>query len=625
MPLPTKVNVSRPEAWGYDALIEYGPNAADSLYLRLAVGPGRQMSFRTAELEEGSPRTATNPEDMRVESGESFSRSDFTGGEGLDRAHRRDGLDRDFTRFWDSRNIDITPARAGVAEEIKLLHSASNIRADDPTNVRMPLVRVGNVLYGVISNDALVDRTNNPTAGTPNFTTADPGGTGSIQDLAALGDEVYAARNNIRKRNPAGSWAQWSDLDASRLWSAKGRIIASSETGDALYEARAGAGSLLLHTLASGEIWNDVVDAGGAILAAASDGYIYSFAEQNGELALKGQTQIEGENPTALGFAQGLVFIGTAQATTGGGNIGRLWQAILVGLRLREAQVIRQWGDGSTTTDRAPRRIISTREAVWTSVIEDGTETHLWRFHLTTGGLVRDLILGASGVTHGLAEFDDRLFATVFGDGLWREDTTYATSGYLIGPLADFYNAGKKAWVGARLTTGTVPTGTQVDLDYSTDPSAIEDNTDPSWTTIITAIPATPGDSSETAITGVESRYLAAKLVLTPDGGNTATPTVLAYAFRGTFSHDEDDYAIPVNISDRLEMPHRKPQTISGVGDAMYEKLQELRGQAVTVTLLRPDEQIKGQFRTLSAPIEEIPDRGSPTVYALAVFRGIRQ
>lgn len=629
MSLPTKVNVSRPEAWGYDALIEYGPDDADSLYLRLAVGPGRQMTFQTVEAIDRAPDLSANPEDMRSESGRTFSRSSFTGGEGLDRAHRRDGLDRDFSRFWDSRNIDVTPARGDETEEVRLLHSTGSLRSADVGNSRMPLVRLGTVLYGVISDDDRVDRTANPTAGVPTWTVEDPHvaeGVQDVLDLAGLGDELYAALGSqgIHKRDNAGTWTHWSDLtNTQRVWGTKGRIVAS--TGAALHEARSGAGSVLLHTLASGEVWNDITDVGGAVLAAGSDGYIYAFVEQDADLVLKGQTQIEGEQPTALGFGQGFVFIGTAEPNTAGGSIGRIWRALFVGLRLRDAQVLRQWGDGATTTDRSPQRIISTREAVWTTVIEDGSETHLWRYHITTGGLVRDLIFAASGLGQGLAVFDDRIFASVFGDALWRENTTYASTGYLIGPLADFFNAARKAWAGARLTTGTLPAATQVVLAYSTDPDALEDSAHTSWVDVITATPAAPGDSSETAIVDVEARHIIGKLTLTPDGGGTVTPNVLAFAFRGLPLPTEDDYAIPVNISDRLELPHRKPLTVNGVGDAVYEQLQTIKGQAVTVTLLRPDEVVKGQFKSVSVPINELPERGSPTVYALVTIRGQRQ
>lgn len=625
MSLPTKSNVSRPEALGYDALIEYGDTAAESLYLRLFLGPNSAARLQVVEPEDRNLNTASNPEDMRSESGESYSRSNFTGGEGLDRAHRRDGTDRDYTRFWDSRNIDISPAVGGQAEEIKLLHSTSALRTGDPTNARTPLVRLGTSLYGVISDDTKVDQTANPTASSPTWNVRTIGGSGSVADLAALGDELYVAMNTIYKGSGA-SWASWSSLDADRIWSAKGRIIAA--VGTALYEAAASGNDILLHTLASGQTWNDVVDAGAAILAAASDGYVYAFVDEDGTLALRHQALFEGEVPTALGYGQGFVFIGTAETTTGGGKIGRLWRAVLVGLRIREAQVLRTWGTGANTIDQAPRRIISTREAVWTGVIESGTETHLWRYHLESGGLVRDLILGASGQIQGIAVFDDRMFATVFADDLYREDTTYASTGYLIGPLADFYNAGQKAWVGARLQIGTRPTQGTVVLKYSTDTAAIEDSTDSSWTTVINLKDTSPvgaGDSTETAITEVQSRYLAGLLTLTPNTAQTATPTVLAFSFRAVPLPTEDVFELPVNVSDRYERPGQKPLTINGVGDAVYDQLRSLMGKAATVTLLRPDEQVIGQLLSMTTPLQDVPEYGTPTLVSLLRVKGQRQ
>lgn len=632
MPLPTKTNVSRPLAWGYDALIEYGPNAADSLYLRLGVGPGRGMGFETVEPQQQGPNVAANPEDLRSESGQTFSRSQFSGGEGLDRAHRRDGTDRDWSRYWDSRGVDVTPGKPGEPEDLELLHSSSLLRAADVggLNPETHMVRIGTALYGVISDPTQVDRTADPTASSPTWTVEDPHageGAANVRDLAVLGDEVYAAigSNGIHKRSNAGTWSHWSDLGAIWCWGVKGRILAVNSAGTGLYEARSGSGSVLLHTLPAGTEWHDVVDAGGAILASAEDGYIYAFVEEEGELVLRGQTLIEGEQPTALGFAQGILFIGTAQQTTAGGYIGRLWRALFVGLRLRDAQVIRTWGDESETRNRAPHRIIATRESVITAVVEGGSETHAWRYHLETGGLSRDLVFGVSERVYALQVIDNRVFAILQNDGLWREDTTYVSSGYLIGPLADFFNAGKKAWVGARLSTGSVPTGTQVVLAYSTDPDAIEDPNHASWTDIVTATPSAPGDSSESAITGVESRFIAGKVTLTPDGSNAATPTVLAYAFRGLPLPTEDDFQIPVNISDRLELPFRKRLTVNGAGDAVYEKLQDIKGKAVTLTLLRPAEVLKGQLRSVSTPIQQLSQRGSPTVYCMLGLRGQRQ
>lgn len=624
MTLPTKANVSRPLSEGYGALIEYGDTDAESLYLPLAIGPNQPLQFQPVEPRDEGPDLAANPEDLRSESGESFSRSAFSGGEGLDRAHRRNSTERDWSRYWDSRNIDVTPARAGEAEEIKLLHSTSSLRSMAAGADRGALVRVGTVLYGIVNSATQVDRTANPTASSPTWSQESPGGSGDIADLTALGDQVYAARDTIRVRSSGGSWSQFTNVDAARLWSAKGRVLAS--TGAALYEARSGTdNSVLLHTLDSGETWTDVVDAGAAILAAASDGLVYSFAEQNGELTLRNQSRLFGETPTALGFTQGLVFVGTGEDTTAGGKIGRLYRGVLVGLRLRELQVLREWGDGSETRDRSPKRVVGTRESAWTAVIEDGSETHMWRYHLETGGVSRDLILGASGVVHGIAVFDDRMFASVFGSALYRENTTYADSGWLIGPLADFYSAAPKAWVGARLNVEDRPADTTVVLAYTTDPDAIEDDGDASWTSIITFDNTTSPTGTESAITEVESRYIAAKVTLTANGANTATPRVLAYEFRGLADVTEHDYGIPVNLSDRIETPSLRALLSPGRGAAIHSKIRELEGQAATVTILRPAETVKGQIRGLVTSVRGIPDKGSVFDYGQLIVRGQRQ
>ena len=619
MALPSKNNVTQPLAWGYDALLEYGPDPEDSMYLRLAVGPQRELRQVSVDPGEGGRGldVAATPEDMRPESGQTFSRTDFSGGEGLARAHVRGGSERDWSRFWDSRNIDVTPTKPGVPSKLRLLHETELVDAADNMAVRAPLHLLGSALFGVVSDDAEVEVVTDPTGATPGQTTEDPGGTGPVTDIAVLGDEVYAAQGEIRRRSNTGVWGAWSDLAATRLWSVKNRIVGSD--GRILYEARSGSGSVVLHTLPPGEVWNDVADAGSAILAAASDGYLYAFADEDGELVLRRQTLIEGEYPTALVSAQGLLFIGTGQPTPAGGVIGRLYRAAFVGLGLRDAQVVRVWGDESTTVDLAPKRLVADRESVWTA-IPDGSETHLWRYHLPSAGMVRDLIFGAAGQADGIVSVGGRMFVNLRAVGLYREATTYAASGYLIGPAADFFNAAPKVWVGARVTIDTLPNGTAVDLSYTTDPDAL---TAPStgWTSIISD--ATAGDVTERPIQGVQSRYIAGKVTLTANTAKTATPEVAGYSFRGLPLPTEVDWSIPVNVSDRLELPHRKPVLVKNLGQDILDALDGLKGKNMTVTLLRTGQQLVGQLRSVGAPIYGQPERGSITVYALATFRGV--
>ncbi len=643
MSLPTKVNVARPEAWGYDALIEYGSADADSLYLRLAVGPGRTMQFQTVDPEPKTPNLSENPEDMRVESGLSFSRSDFGGGEGLRRAHRREGTPRDFTRFYDSKGVSIVPsAKAGEAASLTLLKTMTELRGHDAASSVRKTILVDGTLF-TTTTDKRVDVSTDPTVISPSWSSENPDaaeGETTVGDLTALKGEVYAtlATRAIHKRDTGGTWTHWSDLNPGspvQLQAVKERILAW--LGSKLYEAKAGANSVLLMDSGSSGVkgWRGVADAGSHIVAVNTNGYAYMWASEEGELVLQGQTPITSspdEELTAVTAVGGLVFFASRELDSNSLPVGRLYRGVLIGGQIREIQLLRIWT--TAQPNGFPSLLARTRDAIWWTIQSSATTADVWKYSLTTGGIFRDLEI--TGVTNrmggtSIVSIDDRLFVhlhsgtTNADSGLYREDTTYGDTGYLISPLVDFYSAAAKTWVGARLHTGSLPTGTQVVLAYSTDPAAIDDPAHASWTDAITAIPASPGVSAETAITGKESRYVAVKVTLTPNGTNTFTPEVLSFALRGIHQPVEHDYALPVNISDRLELPHRKPLTVNGVGGAVYEKVQSLLGTAATVTVLRTGDQVIGQLRTLSTPIQELPERGSPTTYALLTVRGARQ
>ena len=96
--LPSPSNTSEPKSQGFEANL-------DDLFLRFAVGPGRQMNINTAPLQAQAIQTSETPEDFQQEFGQIFSRTDFAGGGGLDKAHRRNAADTDFSRFWDSKGF----------------------------------------------------------------------------------------------------------------------------------------------------------------------------------------------------------------------------------------------------------------------------------------------------------------------------------------------------------------------------------------------------------------------------------------------------------------------------------------------------------------------------------------
>jgi len=614
--LPTKATVDRPRAKGYDGFI-------GDLYFRLAASPQQPATDETAPPQPDRFTTEVNPEDFGESFGKTFSKVDFTGGAGLDQAHQRDATERDLTRYWDSRNVDIRRVEGSV-QEIRLLRATAAVGSTG-TDTFPSLAQIGGRLFWINGNDVL--NTADPTVGSPTINNEDPHaaeGDQAVLDLAVLGDELYAAitTNGIHNRSSGGTWAHWSDLAATRLWGVKARVLAS--TGAALYEAAAAAGSTLLHTLPSGQTWEDICDAGAAILAAGSDGYIYAFAEESGQLVLKAQTRVEGEKPRSIIAAQGFVFYSTIQSVAAGGKIARWWRAVLSDAFVLEAgQVLRQWGSGAETVDHDPSKMLVTRDHVYVGVVEDGSETHLWRYDFVTTAVSRDLIFGVSARPGGIAVDNERLFVTLASGGLHREATTYATSGWLMTPLADFFTARNKQWIGGRLWVRQITSNEAARLYYATDPEVLEDAASGAWVELIELASGVGGD--EVAIANTEARWLAGKIELLASVDAATSPRVRGCAFRAFPGFNDVILQLPINVSDQVERPNRRRVRLNGHGEQIWAALKEMEGKPKAVELFRPPTRVRGIVESVSVPIRTRTERGSVTIAAMVTVRGLRE
>ena len=80
--VPTTADVSNPQRKGYDFRL-------DNLLFRTAVSTDRQLVIRSAEFPNQQIDLRQNPEDITTNIGQIFSRNDFSGGQGLDYAHKR--------------------------------------------------------------------------------------------------------------------------------------------------------------------------------------------------------------------------------------------------------------------------------------------------------------------------------------------------------------------------------------------------------------------------------------------------------------------------------------------------------------------------------------------------------
>ena len=114
--VPTTADVSNPSRKGYDFRL-------DNLLFRTAISPDRQLIIRTAEFPTQQVDLRQNPEDITTNVGQIFSRNDFSGGQGLDFAHKRNGNDKDVTRYFDSKGVDVFHGDEESSYQVKLLHT----------------------------------------------------------------------------------------------------------------------------------------------------------------------------------------------------------------------------------------------------------------------------------------------------------------------------------------------------------------------------------------------------------------------------------------------------------------------------------------------------------------------
>lgn len=619
MALPTTANVSRPQALGYGCRI-------NDTYYRLAASPNQPLDIQTAPLE--APRLNTLAyavsagEEFHNDFGEFFSRTSFIGGEGLAEAHRRDAQASDPTRFWDSNHIDISDPTPGVPSTLTLCPPTANV--DSTANTVLPLAFDGAAIY--MGSGNVTRRAANYTAASPTFADSDPGASAVVLDLTNLGSDVYAAITGAAiYARKAGSWASLGagSIHALKVWGLKRQLLGSTGTVLQTVNTTTGASVTTLATLQTGESWLDAADCGAAIIACATDGNLYVFGNNaSAVLELKTQSLVgPTEVPYCVGWNGTQVFYKTREATASGA-IGRFYRAEFdpSSFTLGNAQLLRQFGDSSTTIDQCARKIIATRDSVMFAVYETAA-SYVWRYDNVSGGLVRYLDLGTTGLVHDLLAVGSRVFAGVQGYGLRREKVGfYETSGYLIGPLADFYNASIKSWAGALIDHLTITSDCQIELYYTTDPAAITNSASTSW---VRAKLITSGkDITETPMVSVEGRFLAGMVKLYANTAATASPAVRSFTFRAYPGVGDVIIDLPVVCADIIERPGYRPQKVRGLGDRIYASLKSTQGSYVETEVFRPAHLLRGTVIAIGARVQEITSRGAVTDVALVRVRG---
>ena len=615
--LTTQAEISNPQRKGYDFRID------NQLY-RAAISGDRQMTIQSSDVNEQGVNVKQNPEDFTSNLGRIFSRNNFSGGSNLDSAHRANGTPQDITRFWDSQGVDVFTSDLGKGYNVQLLHTTESKQALSSAVSHMAVV--GTRVY--VSDDETLYKSDD---GGHNWSTVTEGLTAGyqIKGLATHGDLLYITANNgsageIETLTSGGTSTQKMSAAAyDKIFSVKGKFLVTIGNAIHQYDGNTTVGSAII-TLPSGQTFTDVADVGAVVLATATDGRIYSIKDNAGTFIAKGQTEISGEQPTCIVESQGIIFYGTKDVQiTGNKVIGRLYRAALTVADdlyvLTQNQLIKEWDVDDI--DNSPNALFTTRDSVYTGIKESGSTSYLWRYYLPTGGIARYYKAGVGATIQNIKLVDEKFVFTVTSSGVFKQSSNFEEEGYLIAPPADFFTAENKQYVEATAEVEELSSGESVELHLSNKYEAINDSNDDSWDLEADIRSGTGEENVQLSRVG---RYIAVKVVLKSTTSNTS-PKFKAFQVRALARPELVVVQIPVNISDRVERPYRKPVKVKNLGETIYQSLKEKEGMPVTLEVYDPAELIRGVVENITYPIISNPNIGSVTQYAILTVRGTRQ
>ena len=274
-----------------------------------------------------------------------------------------------------------------------------------------------------------------------------------------------------------------------------------------------------------------------------------------------------------------------------------------------------------TGVDKTHNAMFVSSESVDMGVKEANNQGNLWRYYLPTGGLARDLQTTGNILVYGITQNAGKFIVSVSGSDIYKEQSTYESEGYLVLSAADFFTAEQKQFVGAEISTINMPTNTEVELLYS---NKFEDLDTPESTSFISALTQIAGTCDTEKQIAEVARYIIGKIVL-KSTDNVDTPKVKSVQFRALARPELVVAQIPINISDRVERPGRKPLRVKGLGDELYAALRDKEGDSVTLELFEPQEIIRGVIEQISYPIQSNEVFGIDTHYAIITVLGALQ
>ena len=644
--------VKRPKAEGYNLSI-------DGVWWRTVSNPNAQIQLGTRDSL--APRTDQRGSIYNnvLDIGYAWSRTDLSGGEGLDWDPREIALEvnqiaLDPVRYWNSVGIDVSrPDVAGERYALRLARTSQiwGVPVTDPIDLAVS----ENFIYVADGPDI------SWYAGWGNTIAI---GTDTLPDdviaLSASPNDTVVATcadgNAYAMRQSAGEIVfslAYGDQGAQKLsaegvWFVNGRFLLSTFDSVDISELRSldYASDIWNDEVideANGEFWS-VVESGPAIVSACSDGTVRTYTPTADDPALTllpraRLTMPTGEQPILLGSNAGILLImTTADHADENREELRLYQAEVLDARFNfvvgQVQLKREWRaashDGLVT-----RNMTNTRDEIYFFVKEEDDDfstlnESLWRFDVVTAGLSR--VNSVPDVNlNGLVVFDEIVGGINFGTPESpaphieiSDPELRQLEGRMIFPNITFGLNTDIAWLATIIEVGDlVEGGAQVELYYSTDPTAILNSNHPSWT-IAQRLSSQGASNIERPLRGVKSRTLALQLRMFASEQAARTPEVTRISIRGIPAHRDFIMMVPINVSDYVSVPGRKPTKVAGLGDSLHRQLLDRIGLNVEVNLLDPSVEFRGVLNNVSEPIEYQASRGSVTRYCIVEFRGQR-
>ena len=625
--VPLASEITNPKRQGYNLQL-------DDMLMRTATGPDRVLTVQSAEFPQQSINLAVNPEDITTNVGQIFSRSNFSGGEGLDTAHQRNGEEDDVSKFFDSKGIDVFHGDEEGSYKVHLLHSTDEINVrgsgNDLQGTNNYIAQTTNGNLYLTDNNNIYQSTNNGASWTTvstgltinyNFTGIAPFGNGLFLTTAN-----GTSNSELIKFDGTSTWTEETTAMTSAggltgIWFAKGQLFISGKTTTAEYLwavspfGKTWSSSDL--TTASAIIVSEntygitgVVDAGAVVLVSSTDGNIYSIKDIAGTMTLKGQTFVPFEEVHSISAAEGIVMFGTKEVGT---NTGRLYRSQLTVADdlyvLADRQLIKEWI--ITGIDASPKFMFATRDSIYMGIKESANDSYLWRYYLPTAGLARDLEASNGSLITGITQSAGKFIIVSSGKDIYKESSTlFVTEGYIILPNADFFTSESKQWVGIEVEHNELSEGRQIDVFISTTYNTIDNPDSSNWELVGQSVAGTGGVEYELNRT---ARYVNSKIVIKPNTTFTSSPRPELVVV-----------TIPINLSDQIERPNRKRLRVTGLGETIYQTLKNKEGDAVTLILYEPSETIRGVVESVQYPIIEDGNLGSVTQYCMIRVRGVR-